>query len=406
MRIEWEYMELSGGVRILRALGEAECLEVPEEIGGLPVTEIGPYAFSSAELPRRFWVGEEKKRRTQTGEWEVRSGVFHEGVPDGGSLGAGALAGSCLRAVRLPASLRVIGDYAFYGCRELKEIAFADSLERIGSGAFMGCSGVDRLECLEAGAGGRGLYQMLSELRYAMEVVIRRREDEVALMVPEYYESSVENIPARILELHYQGTGYRYRQCFRDGSLDYRSYDDLFGLAESQEPPEVLARLAYDRLRYPEGLSDEARKVYLEWFSANVQEAGEYFLKRDDLPAISLVCEAGGFEGKAKRRCKKGGNDEGRRIVADGAGDFYMASMGEHVLGEMESEQGGETGEGSGCGEGIEYGKGFGSGAGSEASLDVLLEMAGRMGRAEIVSYLMDYRHRKQGSGRRKVFEL
>ena len=37
---------------------------------------------------------------------------------------------------------------------------------------------------------------------------------------------------------------------------------------------------------------------------------------------------------------------------------------------------------------------------------DVLLEMAGRMGRAEIVSYLMDYRHRKQGSGRRKVFEL
>lgn len=376
MRNEWEYMELSRGVRILKAWGENPCLEVPGELGGLPVTEIGPYAFSAAALPRRFQVEETKKRRT---------------VTDG--HGESPMAGPYLLSIRLPSTVRVIGDYAFYGCRELKEIVFADSLERIGSGAFMGCSGVDRLEFLETGSGGRGLYQMLSELRYAMEIVIRRQGGETALVVPEYYESSVENIPARILELHYQGTGYRYRQCFRDGTVDYRAYDGLFGLAESQEPPEVLAQLAYDRLRYPAGLSDGARRIYLEWFSANVREAGKYFLKRDDLEAIRLICEAGGFDGTAKRRGRRG--EESRKIVADGAGDFYMASMGEHVLGETESGQGADRAEDDlGCGDG------------SEASLDVLAEMAGRMGRAEIVSCLMDYRHRKFGGGRRKVFEL
>ncbi len=379
--MEWEYMELSEGVRVLRAFGETECLEVPEEIGGLPVTEVGPYAFSTAELPRRFWMDGGKKRRT---------------VAAGGDV----MAGGRLLSVRLPSSVRVIGDYAFYGCGKLKEIAFADALERIGSGAFMGCSGVDRLEFLETGTGGRGLYQMLSELRYAMEVVIRRRDGETALVTPEYYESSVENIPARILELHFQGTGYRYRQCFRDGTIDYRAYDGLFGLAESQEPDEVLARLAYDRLRYPEGLSEGARKVYLEWFSANVRAAGKYFLERDDLPAIRLLCEVGAFDGTAGERHGGRGSDERRRVVADGAGDFYMASMGEHVLGETEPERDGGAEGGSGRGDG------FGHGAGPEVSLDVLIEMAGRMGRAEIVGYLMDYRHRKRGSGRRKSFEL
>ncbi|MCI8274840.1 MAG: leucine-rich repeat domain-containing protein [Lachnospiraceae bacterium] len=376
MRDEWEYMELSRGARILKAWGENSCLEVPGELGGLPVTEIGPYAFSAATLPRRFQVEETKKRRAVTDG--------HGGQP---------MAGTCLLSIRLPSTVQVIGDYAFYGCRELREIAFTDSLERIGSGAFMGCSGVDRLEFLETGLGDRGLYQMLSELRYAMEIVIRRQGGETALVVPEYYESSVENIPARILELHYQGTGYRYRQCFRDGTVDYRAYDGLFGLAESQEPPEVLAQLAYDRLRYPVGLSDGARRAYLEWFSANVREAGKYFLKRDDLEAIRLICEAGGFDGTAKRRGGRG--EESRKIVADGAGDFYMASMGEHVLGEAESGQGADRAE-----------KDFGYGDGSEASLDVLAEMAGRMGRAEIVSCLMDYRHRKLGGGRKKVFEL
>lgn len=393
MRMEWEYAAVSQGVRILRAFGEAECLEVPEVIGGRPVTEIGPYAFSAAEVPRRFRVSGGDRRRGVTGEGEGTELRDSLCLGDGPEAGPEAVTGSRLRAVRLPSSVRVIGDYAFYGCRELKEVVFSDSLERIGSGAFMGCSGVDRLVFLGAGGGSRGLYQMLSELRYAMEVFLRRPEGETALMVPEYYEASVENVPARILELHYQGTGYRYRQCFCGGEVDYRAYDGLFGLAESQEPPEVLAQLAYDRLRYPVGLSDGARRAYLEWFSANVREAGKYFLKRDDLEAIRLICEAGGFDGTAKRRGGRG--EESRKIVADGAGDFYMASMGEHVLGEAESGQGADRAE-----------KDFGYGDGSEASLDVLAEMAGRMGRAEIVSCLMDYRHRKLGGGRKKVFEL
>lgn len=395
MKIIWDYIRRPQGIRILKAWGETDCLAVPEQLEGIPVTEIGPYAFSAAELPRRFQADEAKRQRAATGRESQRS--FVEDSVESEAEVQKPVNGSRLRSIRLPASVQVIGDYAFYGCRELREIAFSDSPLRIGSGAFMGCTGVNRLEFTETEAGSSSLYQMLSELRYAMEIAIKRKDGEMSLIVPEYYESSVENIPARILELHYQGTGYRYRQCFRNGAIDYKAYDGLFKLAESQEPPEVLARLAFARLKYPEGLSKESKRAYLEWFSANVREAGEYFLKRDELSAVRLICEAGGFDGFAKSRKGRQGTGGKRRVVADGAGDFYMASMGENILGEEEAAVPDKGEALTGMETGLDA---------SRPALDVLMEMAGRMGRTEIMSTLMDYRHRKQGGGGKKTFEL
>ncbi len=402
MRITWDYIKISNGIRIIKIWGEESCLQIPEEIEGLTVTEIGPYAFSAAEVPRRFRVSGDEQRRIVT-EWGVpvqKNGAFTKMITDTGQTGESKMqgepvSGNRLQAVGLPSTVTAIGDYAFYGCGKLEKVAFTDSLQRIGSGAFMGCGAVRRLEITESGLGKNSLYQMLSELRYAIKVTIKSPGRKEEFVVPEYYETSVENIPARILELHFQGTGYRYRQCFRDGKVWYREYDELFRLAESQEPPEVLAQLAYYRIKYPNGFSEEARKGYLEWFSAHVREAGEYFLKRDDLEAVRLICESGGFDGTAKTEKRSRGN---RRVVADGAGDFYMASMGENVLGEEEAgNQNGKDGEENG--EGLEENP--------KASLDILMEMAGRMGRTEILSCLMDYHHRKQGGGRqKKVFEL
>ncbi|MDI9241030.1 leucine-rich repeat domain-containing protein [Fusibacillus kribbianus] len=379
MKTVWDYIKTEKGIRILRMCGNDGRPAVPEEIDGCPVTEIGPYAFSAARLPRRFQVEPDQVRHHVTGQ-----SLFEET--------AESMNGSRLKEIRLPASVTVIGDYGFYGCGNLEKIVFTDRLKRIGSGAFMGCSGVRKLEILESGTGSSSLYQMLSELRYALEVRMVCGTKVRELVVPEYYEASVENIPARILELHFQGTGYRYRQCFRSGTIAYRDYDELFRLAESQEPAQVLAELAYLRLKYPDELSGEARTGYLNWFSAHVKEAGEYFLERDDVEAVRLIAEAGGFDGMEKLSDKSAGYTETRKEVADGAGDFYMASLGESVLGETEAPEE----------EQLEAGVGQ-----PRQALEVLLEMAGRMGRTEMVGCLMDYRHRKAGGGKKKkTFDL
>ena len=89
---------------------------------------------------------------------------------------------------------------------------------------------------------------------------------------------------------------------------------------------------------------------------------------------------------------KSAGYAETRKEVADGAGDFYMASLGESVLGETEAPEEEQLEPGAGQ---------------PRQALEVLLEMAGRMGRTEMVGCLMDYRHRKAGGGKKKkTFDL
>lgn len=379
MKTVWEYIKTEDQqICIWRAFGTAVCLRVPERIEGCPVTEIGPYAFSASERPKRFAAEPERIRRI----------TVQDGILDSGEMPGEAAAGERLEEVILPDTVSVIGDYAFYGCRRLKRIGFSDTLSRIGSGAFIGCGSLDTFLFRERKTGKNSLSQMLSELRQAVTAeitgTVEGKERRSCLVFPGYYEMSVENVPARIFEVHYQGTGYRYRQCFRDGSVDYKAYDALFGLAKNQEPHQILTRLAYCRIRYPEGLGDEARTEYLDYFSAYAREAGEILLEKDDLEAVRLIAEAGGFDGKTrkKNRLQQDAMEAEARPAADGAGDFYMASLG-------------ETGFGIGA---------SGSGKGKKPAeeeprdaLDVMTELAARLGRTECLSYLMDCRYRRQG---------
>lgn len=55
-------------------------------------------------------------------------------------IGVGAFKSkSSLTAVNIPASYKVIGDYAFWGCPNLKSVTLSEGIEEIGAGAFKGC---------------------------------------------------------------------------------------------------------------------------------------------------------------------------------------------------------------------------------------------------------------------------
>ena len=376
MKTAWDYVIKNGGVKICRVWGTDPAPQVPETIEGLPVTEIGPYAFSESELPRRFRVDGIKRAETGDALFEADLSV--------------RIAGGRLRAVTIPESVKAIGDYAFYGCTALSEIRFAGSIRRIGSGAFMGCGSMRHLEyrVTEETAPLKGLALMLSELRYAISVNIQQNGETYALMFPEYYEASVENVPARIIEMHFQGTGYRYRQCFRSGIMNYKDYDGLFKLADKQEPAAVITELAYDRLRFPEGLSEEAAAEYKAWFSEKIRDAAEVLLKENDPEKTAFLAGIGAFDGLAEPEREPEAKPE---VLEDNGGDFYMAAMGEDLVvqpdtgTEEDSEREQER----------------------RPALEVFLELAGKQGKTEIVSCLMDYRHKKQGgTKKKKVFDL
>ena len=55
------------------------------------------------------------------------------------------LAGELVEDVKLPDTMEEAGRYLFYGCRNLKRLRFSDRLQNIESGAFTGCRGLSEL---------------------------------------------------------------------------------------------------------------------------------------------------------------------------------------------------------------------------------------------------------------------
>ena len=284
-----DYIDKSTYVILLRVYTESDTIQIPEQIDGKPVRELADHAF--ADEPSVLYAESEKRRAVRSGDcWTFQSAGTGASAasthfsgerterPDA-SVNAAvqnserlstlppALCGRRLRAVVLPDALAAIGNYAFYGCDNLKTVSFPASIRRIGSGLFNSCPALSVLVFRQAVSAAPPatpalLQEVLRTVNHEVEVRLQdpSGQDAVRLLFPEYYEEPKENTPARIIEIIWHGTGYQYRQCFLQRKLQYSQYDSLLPAADAQEMPQTLVRLCLDRLITPAELS----RVHLE----------------------------------------------------------------------------------------------------------------------------------------------
>ena len=189
-----------------------------------------------------------------------------------------------IQEIRIPDGIRELGNYTFYGCRNLMTLEMTDSVKTIGGGSFTGCGALRKLHMLMEPGGASCIRNVVSETFHEVYVSIRFRNSSkgAELIFPEYYEEGVENTPARILETHYHGCGYKYRQCFLEKKVDYQGYDRLFYLAKVNEKPEILLPMAMGRLLWPWDLGSQAEEEYLEYMKEHVLECGLYYMEQED----------------------------------------------------------------------------------------------------------------------------
>lgn len=284
-----DYIDKSTYVILLRVYTESDTIQIPEQIDGKPVRELADHAF--ADEPSVLYAESEKRRAVRSDDcWTFQSaGAGASAAPThfsgerterpDASVNAAvqnserlstlppALCGRRLRAVILPDALAAIGNYAFYGCDNLKTVSFPASIRRIGSGLFNSCPALSVLVFRQAVSAAPPatpalLQEVLRTVNHEVEVRLQdpSGQDAVRLLFPEYYEEPKENTPARIIEIIWHGTGYQYRQCFLQRKLQYSQYDNLLPAADAQEMPQTLVRLCLDRLITPAELS----RVHLE----------------------------------------------------------------------------------------------------------------------------------------------
>lgn len=270
-----EYLEKDDGIFVCRCYGEGAHLSLPERIGNKPVTALADHVF--AREPSFALRGISKKMALATDGTSFIPAQEDDGIRNDTepSLTGKAMAADSIERIELPCTLRRIGNYAFYGCRNLKTVTMGAALEELGGGAFVASNHVRELIFVTETEQPfvPAIRHVLSEISYEVEVCVldSRGKELYRLHFPEYYEDAVENTPARIFEMKFEGTGYKYRQCFKDGQPDLTRYDALFYEASVQEFPPTVFQMCCDRLLWPVQLEAGPKEYYLQYLKKNIR---------------------------------------------------------------------------------------------------------------------------------------
>lgn len=279
-----EYLPLpGGGARLVRLYGETPCPVLPDAVDGLPLTELGPYCFAPRQrerlLPpestlRRYTVPAPAADGPRAARGRRYDFADEPTAPE--SLGADApalpprIAGKFLEEITLPDGLRVIGEAAFYDCRALRRVSLGGGVTAVGSDALTNTMALTRLTVRTAPEAPGGTLRLLAPLRgeVAVEFCPAGGAPAAVLWFPEYWEDVAET-PAHILIPSFSGRGYHYRQCFTAaGAVDFKEYDAILAMTGEGDEPATLAAMAFDRLRYPAGLTADAAARYRAWLAA------------------------------------------------------------------------------------------------------------------------------------------
>ena len=122
---EYLYNVYREHIELVKYIGMKRTVELPREIDGLPVTHIGLDCFAMA--------------------WRVR--FISITIPDSvTTVYHGAFRGcQYIRELRLPKSLKYIGNYAFAFIRDLEHVEIPDGVVSLGMGAFRNCDGLKEI---------------------------------------------------------------------------------------------------------------------------------------------------------------------------------------------------------------------------------------------------------------------
>lgn len=246
--MELSYTINEGCVCVDKVVNPDAAVEIPEEIDGLPVTELGAYALS----------------------------------------------GSDIQEIRLPSRMEKIGAYAFYSCQKLHSLYCYGRAVDLGTGIFADDRELSFLDITLYEGERSCLKELLSEMRQTLRVriheveevcgqrrVLQDRGEQARLIFPEFFEEAVENTPARKFFTETHGCGQRYRYCFVRREFQYAAYDALFPHVEVQEPEELAAELAMGRLRYPRGLGSGSRERYAGYLKKHWKTAARLLVQAD-----------------------------------------------------------------------------------------------------------------------------
>lgn len=341
------YTPYAEGVKIIGITGRAAEIRIPDQIDGLPVIAIAPYAFAvqteaeanETETPAQlsFAEGEDMPRKAPlkevTGEALKRlylpdtireMGAYAFGgcsalevihLPEHLSVLPDHLFAGCisLKQIALPPQLSVIEGYAFYDCRSLEKLRIPETVQKIGAYACYNCRKMEEIniprETTDLGTGlflncdkltsisfgrCRHIADLVAVLNHELHLTMDFDDGNRAkLLIPDFQYEYIEDTPARQFHQVNYGTGHLFRQCIGNSDIDFRRFDELFYLTKREDGALMVLLLTMYRLEYPYRLQENRRQDYLQYLKDHFSTAFGYYLNRGDLEKIRLFAQWG-----------------------------------------------------------------------------------------------------------------
>lgn len=267
--MEIHYRKSEKGLILTGCYGGDGRIILPDEIDGVPIVEIAPYAFSECK--------------------EAADDLVFVSDNDLFADNWRRLKTTDIEEVRLPFGVREIGKYAFYRCRNLKKLILSDAILEIGGGALTGCRGIQEVEIHFKNGECSALKSILDEVRFQVHARLYMGDKVADILFPEHYEEAVEDTPAKQLFTRYHGAGGDYRQCFYNRELDYKKYDELLYRAIAEDTVENVGQMAFGRLMFPYKLSEQAKEKYEDYLKMNLVQIMVLLTEKEEIDRIRFL---------------------------------------------------------------------------------------------------------------------
>lgn len=301
---EFSYQVVNDGICILRCYGENGRVEIPEQLEGLPVTELSDYAFAEKMEQEPEYTGE-----------------------------LTCICGELLEELYLPGTIRRLGRYVFYNCIRFRRLSFYSDIAYMGAGGFTGCGRLSQLVVHQT-EGKSCLREILQDLKQAVTVACypalepsvlaqpegagrnsegsgrnsegsggnsegsgRNSEGSGSeaplwrLVFPEFFEEAVENTPARIISTQTHGMGIQYRNTFRNTQIIFQEYDKLFEMGKYNIDFINILNMAVSRLMFPYCLESSAGGEYGGWLREHWKESAFGLLEQESRSELCWLAE-------------------------------------------------------------------------------------------------------------------
>ena len=193
-----------------------------------------------------------------------------------------------LVSVQLPENIDTLGRYAFYNCRNLKQLRLYDGVEDYYDGVIKQCQQLSEIILVQR----RGDYSVMKEMLADNDRMLTFIVEPIGLHLtfPAYVYDFVEDVEARVLHHKIEGSGYPYRECVTRKGVDILTYDRLFQKVIADDYPAAI-RIARNRLMYPVELEKKFQEEYEQYLEQNGHIVLGELIRGGDTQAVDYLCE-------------------------------------------------------------------------------------------------------------------